>query len=245
MPARLDLGGTDGNLDGHGESARRTLALSKGVGADLCVDAISAIGLMPVDLRGVRFATAVSGKGLAAYAGLSMVFHDGRLSSPGHIPRYLDLADYEATNSVPFTHSSNLLAALDRSLTLTHWSGKFECVRTRSRTLRAALRGHSLPPLVQDAYAAPGIVTLEIPGDINAAAVGHALAERGIEIAWQSRYLQQRNWVQICLMGELHEPTLRLLPGALARQIAILGGRNSVTPTTVRCAPPHHPTAPA
>jgi aspartate aminotransferase-like enzyme len=221
------------------------IAVSKGVGAELCVDAISAIGLMPVDLQQVRFATAVSGKGLAAFAGLAAVFHDGRLSSAGHIPRYLDLANYEATDSVPFTHSSNLLAALDRSLILTHWPRKFECVRTKSRTLRAALRRHSLPPLAQDTHAAPGIVTLEIPSDISAAAVGLALSEQGIQIAWQSRYLQQRNWVQICLMGELHEPALRRLPGALARQVAILRGQNSMTPTRVRCAPPRRPTAPA
>jgi aspartate aminotransferase-like enzyme len=210
----------------------------------LCIDAISAIGLMPVDLRGVRFATAVSGKGLAAYAGLAAVFHDGRLSSPEHIPRYLDLTNYEV-DGVPFTHSSNLVAALHRSLTLTHWPQKFECVRTKSRALRAALRRHSLPPLARDAHAAPGVVTVAIPNDVSAAAVGLALSAQDIQIAYQSRYLQQRNWVQICLMGELHESALRRLPGALARQVAILRSQNNVTPTTVRCAPPRHPTAPA
>ena len=193
--------------------------LSESVGADLCLDAVSAIGLMPVDLRPVRFATAVSGKGLAAFPGLAAVFHDGRLANPERVPRYLDLAGYEAAEGVPFTHSSNLVAALERSLTLTSWPQKFECVRQKSQTLRAALRRHSLPPLARDEDAAPGIVTLAIPVKASAADVALALAQEGIEVAYQSRYLQERNWLQIALMGELDETALQLLPGALAGHV--------------------------
>jgi aspartate aminotransferase-like enzyme len=203
----------------------KLLTLSEGVGADLCLDAVSAIGLMPVDLQRVRFATAVSGKGLAAFPGLAAVFHDGRLAHSARIPRYLDLANYEATDGVPFTHSSNLLAALDRSLTLTRWKQKFENVRQQSTALRTALRSHSLPPLAQEDDTAPGIVTVPIPEDVCAARVAQALSERGIEVAYQSGYLQQRNWLQICLMGELHEAALRQLPGELAKQVALLARR--------------------
>jgi len=194
-------------------------ALSESVGADLCLDAVSAIGLMPVDLRRVRFATAVSGKGLAAFPGLAAVFHDGRLASPERIPRYLDLSGYEAADSVPFTHSSNLLAALERSLTLTCWPQKFEYVRQQSQVLCAALRRHSVPPLAQDKDAAPGIVTLAVPDAVSAADVALALAEQGIDIAFQSSYLRERNWLQIALMGELDEIALRRLPGQLAGHV--------------------------
>ncbi len=208
-------------------------ALRESVGADLCLDAVSAIGLMPVDLQRVRFATAVSGKGLAAFPGLAAVFHDGRLANSAQIPRYLDLSVYEATDSVPFTHSSNLLAALDRSLTLTRWPEKFEGIREKSQTLRAALRSHALPPLARDAQAAPGIVTVAIPHDVSAADVALALSEQGIQIAYQSLYLQQRNWLQICLMGELDEAALRLLPSALAKQIVFLRRRKGDKPTAM------------
>ena len=208
-------------------------ALRESVSADLCLDAVSAIGLMPVDLQRVRFATAVSGKGLAAFPGLAAVFHDGRLANSAHIPRYLDLSVYEATDSVPFTHSSNLLAALDRSLTLTRWSTKFDEIREQSQTLRAALRSNALPPLAQDAHAAPGIVTVEIPNDVSAADVALAISEQEIQIAYQSGYLQQRNWLQICLMGELDEAALRLLPSALAKQVAVLRKRKGGKPTAM------------
>jgi aspartate aminotransferase-like enzyme len=198
------------------------LALSEAVGADLCLDAVSAIGLIPVDLQRVRFATAVSGKGLAAFPGLAAVFHDGRLACTANIPRYLDLADYEAADGVPFTHSSNLLAALDSALSLSQWPQKFERVHQKTQLLRAALRHHGLPPLAQNAHAASGIVTVAVRQDVKAADMGAALFQQGMEIAYQSRYLQKRNWLQICLMGELNEGALRRLPAALAKQVDIL-----------------------
>ncbi len=193
------------------------LALREELGAELCLDAVSAIGLVPVDLEGVRFATAVSGKGLAAYPGLAAVFHDGRLASKG-VPRYLDLAAYEAADGVPYTHSSNLVAALDCAMAQTCWTRKFARVRRGSRELRSALRHHALPPLAREEDAAPGVMTIPLR-KASAGAVARDLAERGFEVAWQSRYLQQRNWLQIALMGEIDDDALRRLPAELGVQV--------------------------
>ena len=44
-------------------------------GAKLCVDAVSAIGAVPLDLSNVWLATGASGKALASYPGLALVFH--------------------------------------------------------------------------------------------------------------------------------------------------------------------------
>ena len=194
----------------------KLLALKDGVGAELCLDAVSAVGLMPVNLEGVRFASAVSGKGLGAFPGLSAVFHDGRLATKP-LPRYLDLAAYEAADGVPFTQSSNLLAALERTLSLTRWPRKFERVRRRSLETRNALAGLALPPLAGDEDAAPGIITLPLPGTVRSDEIARALSEGGFEVAWQSRYLQERNWLQIALMGEIDDDALRRLPAALSR----------------------------
>jgi aspartate aminotransferase-like enzyme len=200
------------------------LAISAFAGADLCLDAVSAVGLMPVDFRGVRFATAVSGKGLAAMPGLAAVFHHGDRAPPGQIPRYLDLANYETAGGVPFTHSSNLLAALDRSLALTCWANKFERVRRASVRLRALLRNHGLPPLAADMDAAPGIVTVALAADVSSTDVATELSKQGFHVAHQSEYLVQRNWLQICLMGEFDETVLARLPGILARQVTTAAG---------------------
>jgi aspartate aminotransferase-like enzyme len=192
------------------------LALSEDVGADLCLDAVSAIGLMPVNLRRVRFATAVSGKGLASYPGLAAVFHDERLAPAGRVPRYLDLGLYESHGSVPFTHSSNLLSALDCALATTRWPDKFDRVRKTSRVLRAGLRDVGLPPLAADEHAAPGIITVPMPEGICARTVAQELEVAEVLVAHQSRYLQQRNWLQICLMGEFPEPAPHQLIQAIA-----------------------------
>jgi aspartate aminotransferase-like enzyme len=205
---------------------RELRALSDHAGAALCLDAVSAIGLTPVDLQGVRFATAVSGKGLAAFPGLAAVFHDGRIASSERVPRYLDLSGYEASEGVPFTHSSNLVAALECSLSLTDWPRKFERVAAESRWLRAEMRRLSMLPIAHERDAAAGILTLEIPGEACTADVARALAKQGIEIAWQSGYLIDRNWMQVALMGDMDEAALRALPGALAGCVERLAARH-------------------
>jgi aspartate aminotransferase-like enzyme len=198
----------------------RLRALCASVGADLCLDAVSAVGLFPVNLEGVRFATAVSGKGLAAPAGLVGVFYDGRIAPPGRAPRYLDLAYYESNSGVPFTHSSNLVASLDCSLTATSWPEKFERVARASCALRADLRTRGLQLVAAEADAAPGIVTIALPSGADSQAVAIAMQAAGIHIAWMSAYLRQRNWVQICLMGEFDAAALRRAPRLLAQAIA-------------------------
>ena len=47
----------------------------------LCADCISSVGLAPVNLEGVYLASAASGKGLAGYPGLCMVFHNHAIAS--------------------------------------------------------------------------------------------------------------------------------------------------------------------
>jgi aspartate aminotransferase-like enzyme len=106
-------------------------------------------------------------------------------------------------------------------------------IREKSQTLRAALRRNALPPLARDDDAAAGIVTVEIPEDVSAADVALALSEQGIQIAHESGYLRQRNWLQICLMGELDEAALDLLPGVLARHVAFLRQRAGAKPTAM------------
>src|SRR6185436_18221205 len=81
---------------------------------DLCLDCVSAVGAVPLDLSGVHLASGASGKALASYPGLSFVFYNHDIApEPDRLPRYLDLGYYAQKNGVPFTHSSNLLAALD------------------------------------------------------------------------------------------------------------------------------------
>jgi aspartate aminotransferase-like enzyme len=209
-------------------SQERLLAACTSVGADLCLDAVSAVGLFPVNLTGVRLATAVSGKGLAALPGLVAVFHDGRVAAAGQVPRYLDIADYESADGVPFTHSSNLVASLDRSLTGTRWAEKFERIARDSLELRANLRKLGLEVVAAEADAAPGIVTVALPAGTDSQQVAMTLSAEGIQISWRSSYLRRRNWIQICLMGAYDDIALRRVRRVLARALVRGAGASAV-----------------
>ncbi|MCA9989232.1 MAG: GNAT family N-acetyltransferase, partial [Anaerolineales bacterium] len=91
----------------------RLQALCRQTGTRLVVDAISSIGLAPVDLSGVYLASGVSGKGLGSVPGIAMVYYNQPIApQPDRIPSYLDIGLYATSAGVPFTLSSNLLYAL-------------------------------------------------------------------------------------------------------------------------------------
>src|SRR5690606_29129686 len=95
-------------------------------GAKLCLDCISSIGTIPVNLSGVFLASCSSGKGLRGYPGISMVFHHHSVASrPDCLPRYLDLGYYCEQQGVPFTFSSNLLHALHAAIRHVEWERRF------------------------------------------------------------------------------------------------------------------------
>jgi aspartate aminotransferase-like enzyme len=166
-------------------------------GALLCVDAVSALGLQAVDLSGVHLASAVSGKALGAYPGLAIVLHNGGLQPAGRLPRAIDLADFAPAQGVPYTQSSNLLAALEAALAV-DWPARWAATLAADTALRAALDEQGWRVLVAAEQAMPGILTLAIEAPLSAARLGARLERAGLKLAWQSAYLQERNWLQIC-----------------------------------------------
>jgi aspartate aminotransferase-like enzyme len=181
----------------------------------LCLDCISSIGTTPVDLTGVYLASAVSGKALAAFPGLSMVFYHHELASAPKLPRYLDLGYYASQQGVPFTHSSNLIYALQTSLKRTNWPEKFAQIDATAKWLRAKIREAGFQIVAPDAHASPAVITLALPTDINSKSVGWQLQKAGYLLSYKSEYLLRRNWIQVCLMGEWTQDHLRALPDVL------------------------------
>ncbi|HTM09239.1 MAG TPA: aminotransferase class V-fold PLP-dependent enzyme [Verrucomicrobiae bacterium] len=171
----------------------------------LCMDCISSIGSVPIDLTGVYLATGVSGKGLAAFPGLSMVFynHTLRTGEPA-LPRYLDLGFYAAHDGIPFTLSSNLVYALKTAL-LRRNEESFERSRHLSRALREGLKSVGFRIIASDSDAAPAVITIALPPALSSLEVGRRLDELGYTLSYKSGYLIRRNWIQICLMGECND----------------------------------------
>jgi aspartate aminotransferase-like enzyme/predicted N-acetyltransferase YhbS len=193
-------------------------------GCELCVDCISTIGCLPLDLCGVRLASGASGKGLAAYAGVSIVLLGGPAPRPPvPAPRYLDLEYWLQSQSVPFTHSSNLLAALAAALEHGNFGVRHAQLERDGRWLRQALRARGLSVVAAEASASPAVTTIALPRGLSSLAVAATLEDRGIQLSARSGYLVERNWVQVALMGEYDRSALRELPAALAGAIASCG----------------------
>jgi aspartate aminotransferase-like enzyme/GNAT superfamily N-acetyltransferase len=199
--------------------------------ADLCVDAVSAVGLAATDLSAARFASTASGKALGSYPGLAIVCHDGSLAPRGSVPRYLDLSAYQDARGVPYTHSSNLVAALDAALAI-DWPRRWKAVREADQRLRDGLRRNGIAIVAPNSIAMPGVVSVALPPEVPAAVLARRMARSGYLLAHRSDYLARRNWLQICLMGAWDDPALEIFPEVLARHARVCSERASAQSQT-------------
>ena len=184
-------------------------------GIRLCADCVSSIGTIPMRLDKVYLASGVSGKALGGVPGLSMIFHHHAVSPSPRLPRYLDLGLYAQLDGVPFTHSSNLLAALRVASEHALRRVPFAEMRLLARWLRKELDALGYALVAPESVASPAIVTLALPEGISAEALGDRLASAGFELSFRSGYLRRRNWIQISLMGECSRERLEPLVTAL------------------------------
>jgi len=194
--------------------ALRGMCTARGI--KLCLDCISSLGTIPVNLSGVYLASCVSGKGLAAFPGLSMVFYNHKLTPSDTVPRYLDLGYYAAQEGIPFTHSSNLVYALLMALQRTSWKDKFAQIADVSHWLRGRVRELGFEIIGAHACTSPAVVTIVLPPEVSSRSVGWLLQQEGYLLSYKSEYLLKRNWIQICLMGEWARENLMTLPNVLS-----------------------------
>jgi aspartate aminotransferase-like enzyme len=185
--------------------ALKTMCAGRGV--KLCLDCISTIGTLPVDLTGVYLASCSSGKGLRAYPGLAMVFYHHEVTpAPDKLPRYLDLGFCAQQQGIPFTFSSNLLHALHAAVKRVDWERRFAQTAELSAGLRLRLAETGLDLIGNGAQTSPAVITIPLPPEMNSLKIGEAMQEAGYLLSYNSEYLRRKNWIQICLMGEcLHE----------------------------------------
>lgn len=190
-------------------------------GIRLCIDCISSLGTVPVDLSGTYLASGTSGKGLASLSGLCMVFHNHDMApSPDDLPCVLDLGIYQQQAGIPYTIQSNLVYALLASLNEHDWDRRFSDVRDWSKTIRRKLAEIDAPILAPDACAMPAVVTIALPEYHSSQSIGDKLKDHGVLISYRSHYLLERNWIQACMMGAENKPAekfVRLLKKELSR----------------------------
>lgn len=162
----------------------------------LALDGVSAIAVQELDLSKVYLASGVSGKAIAAYPGICFVMSNHLDFATENIPVYLDLNYYQSCGGIPFTINSNLIAALDQALSEIDLSADTHHI--------AALKARMLDYLQQENMIvintinpSPNMITLQLPPEYSSESVGDRLAAAGISIGYKSKYLIERNWLQL------------------------------------------------
>lgn len=188
-------------------------------GTRLCLDCISTVGAVPVDLTGVFLASCASGKGLRAYPGLSMIFYNHNLAATGSakLPRYLDLNFYVCQEGIPFTFSSNLLHALRAAVRRVNWEKRFLDIEDLSGWLRERLLETGFHLIGNGSPKSPAVITIQLPEEIKSSKFGGAMQEAGYLLSFNSEYLRRKNWVQVCLLGECAREKVIALANAMKR----------------------------
>lgn len=192
-------------------------------GVKVAVDCISSFATVPIKLDKIDYATSLSGKAIGAYPGLSFVFYNCEIKpQPKKLPRYLDLGRYAEKHGIPYTTSSNLFSALAAALARLDFEKKVQDIADFSAALREELNNQKIEILAPPKIAAPAVFTIVVPKTLSSKNVGDELARMGYLISYMSEYLLSRNWIQICLFGELKKEETLKLPGLLSK----IFGRN-------------------
>jgi aspartate aminotransferase-like enzyme len=184
----------------------------------LCIDCISSIGAVPINLNGVFLASGVSGKAIGAFTGLSFVFHQQPVQPSNRLPKYIDLGLYCEHESIPFSHSSNLIEALNTALQFTP-THRYEKIKQNYRHIKDGIERIQLSILVPEQQASPMIMTIEIPKSISSVEFGEHLCFQGYQLHFESNYLRQKNWLQIATVGEYELTTIHNMLNLLAKTI--------------------------
>lgn len=195
----------------------RLKELCMGRNIKLCLDCTSSLGTVPVDLQGVYLASSVSGKGLAAFPGVSLAFSNHQVTADRRLPRYLDLGFYRDNGGIPFTHSSNLIAALQQALVQLRPDERFAAIRQQSELLRSRLAAAGFDLLGDSGNSSPAVISIVLPKQLSSSAFGEAMERRGWLLSYRSRYLLERNIVQICLMGSVTDKQCMEMVDAFTR----------------------------
>lgn len=169
----------------------------------LCLDCISSIATVPLDLSDVYLASSTSGKAIGAYAGLAMVFYNHNVEPSDNIPLYIDLGYYNQKGGLPFTVSSSAIFALKKALEIISYENKFEKIEAVSSYLRRELLSLGMKLIVPNEHSSPAVITFSLPSNINSEKFGKMMEEVGYYFSFNSYYLIEKNWIQACIMGNI------------------------------------------
>jgi aspartate aminotransferase-like enzyme/GNAT superfamily N-acetyltransferase len=197
---------------GHVQPMDAIQSLCDQYGVQTHWDAISSLGAIPCDFSRARMVSSVSGKAIGALTGMAMVFYPTKalLEIALPKPRYFDLRYYADQDGIPFSGSSMALEALVAALQ----ASKARQYAQRNELGAWLMERIAESPLKLIAGAenrAPGIFTLQLPESVSSFDLGCRLEKAGLLCNYAGAYLVKRNWLQICMLGEVSFEGLQAL----------------------------------
>jgi aspartate aminotransferase-like enzyme len=179
----------------------KRLGASKNI--KIAVDCISTLGNIAVDLSGTYLASGTSGKGLASYPGISLVFFSDvvlKIATKA-IPKYMNLKFHTDTNLVPYTISTNLFYALVHAFKgITNYN-HHQKIKDISNFIYTKLKDIGFTFLGNESTMMPGIISIVCPPEINSHQLGVELEKNNFYVNFGGSYLVKGNYFQICIMG--------------------------------------------
>lgn len=85
----------------------------------------------------------------------------------------------------------------------------------------------------EEKFLSPAVTTVALPANVFSKEIGKKLEEAGYLLSYMSGYLVERNWLQVCLMGEVSQPQVRSLLEKWRRLTAAPPLPDEPSPTTL------------
>lgn len=177
--------------------------VSADLGLRLCLDCVSVLGAVDIDLSNIWMASGASGKYLHGVHGIAFLMIDS--DEPGNlsdVPVSMAVKSYVGEGQPPFSINGNLILAIDQ-----HMASTPNCITGQVRDnaiipILDVLRENRIQVVSGDSMRIPGAVTAKLPTQISSSAVGEVLEKHGFITNYRSRYLLLRNWLQMAIPGD-------------------------------------------
>ena len=112
-----------------------------------------------------------------------------------------------------------IVTALDAALGPLEVDAVFEETAEISPWLHRGLRERGYRIVAPNDRSSPAVITIELPEGAPTSEVGRRLKDAGNFLSYNGAYSRERNWLRICLMGELRKETLAPMLGAMRRVV--------------------------
>jgi aspartate aminotransferase-like enzyme len=92
-----------------------------------------------------------------------------------------------------------------------------------NRLIRRRLQDLGCTLIAPADLASPAVISFVPPAGIRGGSLGRRMARAGVLLSYQSAYLRQRNWMQICLMGDISTKHVEFMLAELDRALSSMG----------------------